>query len=64
MNNINNNSYQPRKHFVDNYGVKKSGKHLKEFVGEVFNTRLNIPLEEIDYITPDYKKIDYNECLA
>ena len=64
MNNINNNSYQPRKHFVDNYGIKKSGKHLKEFVGEVFNTRLNIPLEEIDYITPDYKKIDYNECLA
>lgn len=64
IHNINNNIYTPRKHFIENYGIKKSGIHLRNFVDEVFNSRLNIPIEEIEYIVPDYKKIDYTDCLA
>ena len=36
LNNINNNKYEPRKYFLENYGLKNTGKKLKNFIKEIY----------------------------
>jgi hypothetical protein len=36
INNVNNNKYQPRKHFYDNYGIQNSGKKFKNFLKKIY----------------------------
>ena len=54
--------YEPRQFFVSNYGIIRTGKKLKKFIYDVFGDKVNIPQEKIDYITPEFKKIDFKEC--
>ena len=50
---LNNNEYQPRQWFIDNYGKYNSGKKLKEFVQSVFKEdELNFKYEDVDYMKP------------
>ena len=59
---INNYSnYTPRKEFLEKYGIIKTGIKFKDFIYEVFGNKINIPKNNIKYITPDYKKIDFVE---
>ena len=59
---INNYSkYTPRKDFLEKYGIIKTGIKFKDFIYEVFGNKINIPKNNIKYITPDYKKIDFVE---
>ena len=62
LNNMIQNKYEPRKYFIDNYGIINSGKRLKQFLYSTFGDRLNIPESQVEYITPDYKSIDYKSC--
>jgi len=50
---LNNNEYQHRQWFIDNYGKYNSGKKLKEFVQSVFKEdELNFKYEDVDYMKP------------
>ena len=57
------NTFTPRKFFISNYGPEKSGKKLKEFLYTHFKDRINIPENEVDYITIDNPVVNYKECL-
>ena len=54
--------YEPRQFFVSNYGILKTGKKLKQFINEVYGDTLNVPMDKIDYITPEFQKKNYIEC--
>ena len=57
---INNyDNYTPRKYFIENYNVLKSGKILKNFIFDIFGDKINMPKNSIKYITPEFKKINY-----
>ena len=60
---IKENKYSPRKYFIDNYSVVNSGKKLKHFMYDNFHNELNIPEAEVDYLTIDFPKVNYTECL-
>ena len=60
LNNL--DKYEPRKHFVKNYGIVRTGRKLKNFIFDVFGDKVNIPKEDIDYVCPEFKKIDFPEC--
>lgn len=60
MNNL--STYQPRKHYLEHYGPKKSGEKLKDFIYEIFGDRVNLKKNEVDYITPEFKKVDFKDC--
>jgi hypothetical protein len=47
----NMNIYQPRKHFVENYGKEKTGKKMAEFIKR-FYPMVYPPANEIEYVTP------------
>ena len=61
---VNLSKYEPRKHYLANYGIVNSGRRLKDFIYDVFGDRVNIPRTKVDYITPDFKKVDFNDCVA
>ena len=58
----NYDSYSPRKHFVENYGIQNTGKKLKEFVYDIFKDKVNIPKEKVEYITPEFPKENWVSC--
>ncbi len=62
MKNINNKKYEPRKYFVDNFGTHKSGERLKEFLYKHWGDKLNIPKDEIEYLTPEFNRKSYKKC--
>ena len=55
-------TYEPRKHYIDNYGITNSGVKLKNFIYDVFGERVNLNQEDVSYITPDFEKINYKTC--
>ena len=57
-------TYEPRKNFIENYGVINSGKNLKQFVYEIYGDQINIPESEVLYLTPEFEKKDYEQCRA
>lgn len=60
---IKENKYSPRKYFIDNYSVVNSGKRLKRFLYDHYGSELNIPEAENDFITIDFPKVNYTECI-
>ena len=60
MKNLNN--YKPRNFYIENYGILNAGKKLRDFCIEIFGNRLNIPHEELEYITPEFPKESYKQC--
>lgn len=54
--------YAPRKFFVENYGTHKSGAKLRDFLYKHWKDRINIPKEEIQYLTPEFNRKDYKKC--
>ena len=58
----NYDSYSPRKFFIDNYSIEKSGKKLKDFVYEIFGDKVNIPKGDVNYITPEFPKESWVSC--
>lgn len=49
---VNNmDKYQPRKHFIENYGKEKTGKKLADFIKR-FYPMVYPPANEIEYVTP------------
>lgn len=61
---IKNNKYEPRKYFVENYGIINSGKKLKDFIYKVFGDKVNIPENQVKYINPEFRKKDFSDCLV
>ena len=55
----NYNSFDCRTYFMENYGILKSGEILRDFIYEIFGDKVNIPIEKVKYITPEFKKIDF-----
>ena len=62
MKKIENNEYTPRKYFIENYTAIHAGKRLKDFLYNTFGDRLNIPKEEVEYVNPAFKSIDFKPC--
>ena len=59
---INNyDQYEPRKEYMEKYGTIKSGKILRDFIFDIFGDKVNIPKENIKYVTPEFKRIDFKE---
>ena len=54
--------YNPRDYYVKNYSVANSGKKLKKFLYKHWGNEINIPEDQVDYISPDYKKNDFKTC--
>jgi hypothetical protein len=48
---------------MENYGTIKSGKILKDFIFNIFGDKINIPKEKIEYVTPEFKRINYTTFL-
>lgn len=47
----NYDSYSPRQFMIDNYGPINSGKRLKEYLYTNFKDHLNVPEEDVEYVT-------------
>ena len=62
LKNIKNNQYEPRNFFVKNYSVINSGKRLKHFIYSNYSDRINIPEQNVDYITPEFSKKEFKSC--
>ena len=60
----NMNTYKPRSHFIQNYGIINSGKKLRDFCVKVFGNRLNVDVNTIEYLTPEFEKKNYKHCLT
>ena len=63
MDGINKKKYEPRQYFISNFGPKKSGKRLKEFLYSHWGDRINIPESKVEYLTPEFQKKDYVDCM-
>ena len=59
---IETNKYEPRKYFVENYGVINAGKGLKKYLYDNWGERINVPPDQIEYITPEFSKKNYRKC--
>ena len=55
----NMNKYQPRKYIIDNYGPINSGKKLKEYLYTNFSDKVNIPKNDVEYITLRHHLTDF-----
>lgn len=62
LDNISKNQYTPRKFFIENYGNHNSGERLKEFLYKHWSDKLNIPKNEIEYLSPEFNRKDYKKC--
>ena len=58
----NYDSYKPRDFFINNYGIKNSGEKLKKFVYEIFGDKINIPKDNVKYVTPEFPKESWVSC--
>lgn len=58
----NYDSYNPRDFFIKKYGIDKSGKKLKEFVYDIFGSKVNIPKDKVDFLTPEFSKESWVSC--
>jgi len=58
----NYDSYNPRSDFITNYGIEKSGKKLKDFVYGIFGSKVNIPENNVKYLTPEFSKEQWISC--
>jgi len=58
----NYDSYSPRDFFVKNYGIKNAGKKLKDFIYSIFGDKIDIPKENIEYVTPEFPKNGWISC--
>lgn len=56
------NVYNPRKYFLENYGIINSGRRLKEFLYKNFGNRINLPKHQVEFVTIDYPKVQYSHC--
>ena len=61
---IENKTFEPRKYFIENYGIINAGKKLKEFVYKIFGDKVNVKENEVEYITPEFRKKDFSDCLV
>lgn len=61
LNDILNNkdSFDCRSYFINNYGILKSGEKFRDFIYEIFGDKVNIPLDKVKFVTPEFKKIDF-----
>ena len=59
---IENNKYNPREYFIKNYSVINAGRVLKKWLYENFRDRLNIDEKNVDYISPEFSKKDFQPC--
>ena len=60
---IENNEYEPRKYYIENYGIYNSGVKLLDFVKKNFSDKLKID-DDVKYLTirfskPGYKKANF-----
>ena len=62
LNKIQNNKYQPRKYFIDNYSVENAGKKLKDFIYKHWGNKINIPEEKVKFLSPEFVKKDFKTC--
>ena len=44
-------SYEPRQYIINNYGPINSGKRLKKFLYSNYKNKLNVPIENVEYVT-------------
>ena len=59
---IENKKYKPREYFIKNYSVANAGRTLKKWLYENFRDKLNIDPKNIDYISPEFNKKDFQPC--
>jgi hypothetical protein len=52
------NKYTPRQYILNNYGPINSGRKLKEFLYSNYGDRINIPENEVDYISIRFSWVD------
>jgi hypothetical protein len=64
LENIKQNTYNPRDYIIKNYSVVNSGRRLKDFLYNNFSSRINIPKEKVDYITIENVKKNFETCKA
>jgi len=62
MNGIDNNKYRPRDYYIENYSVENSGMKLKKFLYKHWGNRINIPEEDVKYVSPEFSKKDFQTC--
>jgi len=62
LNGIKNNQYSPRDYYVKNYSVENSGKVLKEFLYKHWGDKINIPKDQVKYVSPEFVKKDFQTC--
>ena len=62
LNNIKRKTYSPRKYFAENYGPRRSGERLKEFLYKHWGDRLNLPKSEVEYLSIEFQKNNYKNC--
>ena len=51
LENMKNNVYHPRDYIIKNYGPINSGKKLKQFLVDNFKDKVNVNLDEVEYVT-------------
>lgn len=59
---IEKKKYSPRNYFIKNYSVINSGKRLKKFLYDNYETKLNIDKKNVDYVTIETTKTDFKQC--
>jgi glycosyltransferase involved in cell wall biosynthesis len=59
LDNMKNNTYQPREYIINNYGPVNSGKKLKQFLADNFKDKININMNDIEYVTIRHQYKDY-----
>jgi hypothetical protein len=61
---LNGKTFTPRQYFLENYGIYKTGKRLKEFLYNTFPGEINIPKEKVNYVSIDYPKNNITQCAS
>jgi len=53
--------FEPRKYIIDNYGPLNSGIKLKNFLYKNFEKHINLPKNEVEYVTIRSPKINFKK---
>ena len=59
---IKQKQYKPRDYFIKNYSIENSGKKLKDFLYKNWGSEINIPIDKVDFLSPDHNKQDFKPC--
>ena len=59
---IKTNRYDPSDYYISKYSVENSGRRLRDFLYKHWGDRINIPKENVNYITPEFNKKDFKTC--